>query len=105
MSRLGPFNRLAVFGFDNCLTISRLIAGFRWLVEAEGCRIYNFKLYPALHKLGSRLLIRFCTVLRSCLCSLAYRRFVAGICATLPPVTGTEVVSVDRPPEGGICWF
>ena len=62
MSRLGPFDLLAVFGFDMnlvCLTISRLIAGFRWLVEAEGCRIYNFKLYPALHKLGSRLLIRF----------------------------------------------
>ena len=98
MSRLGPFNRLAVFGFDNCLTISRLIAGFRWLVEAEGCRMYNFKLYPALHKLGSRLLIRFlqcithvggwgavnvatmhftAAVHPCCLCSLAYRCLVA----------------------------
>merc|ERR1711865_798830 len=27
-----------------------------------------------------------------------------GFCATLPPVTGTELVSVDRPPEGGVCW-
>ena len=36
-----------------------VFVGFRWLVEAEGCRMYNFMLYPALHKLGPRLLIRF----------------------------------------------
>ena len=87
--------------------------------------MYNFKLYPALHKLGSRLLIRFlqciahvggwgavnvATIISQLLSTLvffalAYRCLVAGICATLPPVTVTEVVSVDRPPEGGICWL